>query len=116
MTFMFSNYYAFPIQLVIIFHIFITFWEPSNPTELKKKGLNNTLIIVNSCCILFEIIFCILLNTIHRYGIFTIRREHLIRIYELFYGIQNNWSKKIQNQKKGTFPKTFLEFKIICFL
>ncbi len=54
---------------------------------------------MNDCCTFLEFIFCVLLNTIHRYGMFNIRREHLVRIYELFYGIENNWTKKIQNSK-----------------
>merc|ERR1712129_220203 len=37
-------------------------------------------------------------NTMHRYCIFSIKREHLIKIYELFYGMNNAWTKMLRKR------------------
>eukprot|EP01084_Bolivina_argentea_P104427 186985_1 len=105
-----SNYYDVPIQLLLLAHLAITFWEPATPNELLEKGLNNKLIIFLSIAQFIQWLDCILVG-MKRYFEFMVKEPYLTSLYELNYGFNHIYTRRIkESNNKGRFRSLYLVF------
>ena len=102
-VFGYSNLYALPTQLILVYHIALNFFEPETLSKLKSEGLPTNLIIANAVCIALEFVFRMVLNSIHRYGIFSLKHELLVKIYELYYGVGHPWTRVLRENENVPF-------------
>ncbi len=94
-----SNYYDIPIQLLLLGHLEITFWEPTTPKELCEDGLSNKLIFFLSIAQFIQWSDCILVG-MKRYFEFEIKEPYLTSLYELNYGFTHSYTRRIKHSQK----------------